>query len=138
MNNVLMIGRVFQDSDIFTTTSGKQYVNLKISISRGKDENGNWLSDIFTIQYWNKTANYINQWVHKGDIVSIEGHLAIRKTVDKDTNQNRCAYYVVGDKVTKLVNSKPKITSNNQSNNKPESVTMDDISQTVMNLPFGD
>lgn len=138
MNNVLMIGQVFQDSDIFTTTSGKQYVNLKISINRGKDENGNWLSDIFTIQYWNKTANYINQWVHKGDIVSIEGHLAIKKTVDKETNQNRYVYYIVGSKITKLSNYKSKTTSNDQNNNKPESVTMDDISQAVMDLPFGD
>lgn len=138
MNNVLMIGRVFQDNDIFTTTSGKQYVNLKLAISKGKDDEGKWKNEIFTIFLWENNARYANKWVHKGDLLLIEGHIGIKKEVDNQ-GKNVYKYYIVGDKMTKLHNAISTNSSNiNQSNEKPASIKMDDISKQIEldNLPW--
>lgn len=137
MNTIILAGRAFQDSDLFTTSTGKQYTNLKISISKGKDKEGKYQSDIFSVFVWDKTAKYVNEYVHKGDIVSIEGRVGIRKETDNQ-GKNRYSYYLVADKVTKYANSKPVQASNQTNTNATTNVTMDDISTQLNteNMPW--
>lgn len=139
MNILIMTGRVFQDSDIYTSTTGKQFVNLKISISKGKDKDGNWQSDIFTIQYWETIAQYINKYVHKGDVVSVEGRIGIKKEFDEHINKNRYTYFLTGTKITKLSNAQSKEYSHEDyqnvfkkaKENKSEEVSEDEIAKQM-------
>lgn len=114
MNIVLLVGRSIQDYTAYTTSSGKQYTNLKLSISKGKDKNGDYQSDIITVQVWENNAKFATNYIHKGDLVGVQGRITISKRINKDTGTNEYFTYLVGTSIHKLANNQPKAPETKQ------------------------
>lgn len=131
MNIVIGVGRVLRDIKLYTTSNGKQVANIEVSVNKGKDKDGNYQSDILTFQIWEQTAKYSSEYVHKGDIVSVQGKVSVRKDQDKDGN-NRYITYLVGNQVQKLANNQAKNGASNTNTQKAntsfktEDITLDD------------
>lgn len=108
MNIAIAVGRCIQDNAIYTSINGKQFANVKISVNRGKDKDGNWLSTVLTFQVWGNTAEYANKYVHKGDLISIRGRIDVRTDWDEHINKNRYTYVLTGTNIEKLANAQQK------------------------------
>lgn len=115
MNIILLVGRSIQDYTTYTTSTGKQYTNLKLSISKGKDTNGDYQSDVITIQIWENNAKFATNYIHKGDMVGVQGRIATSKRVNKETGKNEYITYLVGTSIHKLANNQPKTQETKQS-----------------------
>ncbi len=79
MNRVILVGRMTRDMEIRVIhgegTDEEQKVgrfNLAVDSYSKKDRNS---ADFFSCVAWNKVADLIEKYAHKGDKVTIEGHL---------------------------------------------------------------
>ena len=121
MNKVLLIGRLTANPELRYTTSNNAVTTFSIAIDRNfKNEDGNKEADFINIVAWNKKAEFINQYLKKGDKVGIIGRLQVR-SYQNEKGQNRYVTEVVADEVEflnskkseeKLVSAEVKVDSN--------------------------
>ena len=79
VNSVVLIGRLTADPELRTTTSGKSVCNFRIAVSkRIKPSDGSPDADFFNVNCWEKTAEFVSNYLHKGRLVAIEGRLQSR------------------------------------------------------------
>jgi single-strand DNA-binding protein len=105
VNRVVLIGRIVRTPELKTTTTGKAVVSFSIAVNKrvkGKDGAD---ADFFRVTAWGQTAEYVNTYLDKGRLVSVDGRLDTRKWKDKDGNE-REVVEVVADNVSGL--DKPK------------------------------
>ena len=79
LNKVEIIGRVGQDIELETTSSGKVYAVISIATNNNyTDAQGNKVeqTDWHRIKAWGKTAELFHQYSGKGRLVRIEGKLS--------------------------------------------------------------
>lgn len=79
MNRVEIIGRLTKDVKSESTTSGKTYIRNSIAVDRRGDG-----TDFFEIVAWEKTAEFIEKYFHKGSKVGISGRLQSGSYTNKD------------------------------------------------------
>lgn len=84
MNKVLLIGRLTKDADVRTLDSGMKLAKFCIAVNRRSKKNEHPEADFFWCQAWDKLADLIGQYVHKGDKVGIVGHVQTGKYQDRD------------------------------------------------------
>lgn len=114
LNKVMLIGRLGQNPEIRTTTTGKAVVNLTLATSEYyKDQSGNRQerTEWHRVILWENTANIVNQYCRKGSQLFVEGSLQTRKWTDKDGN-DRYTTEIVGRNIQLL---DPKGTGQGQS-----------------------
>lgn len=101
MNNVSLIGRLARDPEAKEISSG-QIAEFTIAVDRrkgrgGEEQEPHW----FRVTAFGQTADYVLQYVGKGQRVAISGRLEHRKYQDRDGN-NREAISIVADNVQGL------------------------------------
>ena len=81
MNNVTLIGNLTKDPQLTKTQSGLSLCKFTLAVKReySKDE-----SDFISCIAWKQTADYLSQYGHKGDKVSVVGSLQTGSYDDKD------------------------------------------------------
>lgn len=96
MNTICITGRLTRDPEMKTTTTGKSVMNIDLAVKRPgvKDT-----TDFLTVVLWEKKADYVQSYGHKGDMVEVSGCLTTRKWQDKDGN-NRTAYEILANAVS--------------------------------------
>ena len=90
INKVILIGRVGKDPDLRILQSGKSVVNVTLATSsKYKDRNGDQAEDTqwHRLVAYDKLADIISQYVHKGSLIYVEGSLKYGKYTDKDGNE---------------------------------------------------
>lgn len=107
MNKVILIGRVTKDIELKATDSGKQYVQFDVAIDNGKDKDGNSRdADFISCTAWEKQAETLSVYVHKGHKVAIEGSIKVDKYQNAE-GENRYKTYVLV-RGFEFLESKPK------------------------------
>ena len=79
--------------------SGKSVVNLSLATtSKRKDAGGNFIEDTqwHRITAYDKLADIIGQYVHKGSLIYIEGSIKYGKFTDKDGNEKNTTDIIAG------------------------------------------
>lgn len=66
MQNNIVIGRITKDIELRTTEKGINIVKLNIAVNNGKED-----ITFFPITLFNKTAELVNQYCRKGDLIGI-------------------------------------------------------------------
>ena len=94
MNMVCIIGRLTADTELKTTNTGKSVVSFSVAVNKDKEH-----ADFFDVVAWNKTAELVNRYFHKGDMIAIEGRLSSRVWEDRNGNKRK-AVEIVADKVS--------------------------------------
>lgn len=103
MNNFCAVGRLTSSLDYKKTPNGTSVVRFTLAVDRQfKDKDGNKITDFIPCQAWRQTADYMQQYIHKGDMVSITGELHSEKYNDKQSGQQRIRYSVVCSSVRGL------------------------------------
>lgn len=84
MNNVSLIGRLTKDVEERRTQSGTPVVSFTLAVNRRKKEDG---ADFINCIAWDKAAETIAKYVHKGDLFAVTGYIQTR-SYEKDGKMN--------------------------------------------------
>lgn len=84
MNQVCLIGRLTKDVQERRTQNGKSVVSFTLAVDRRKKEDG---ADFINCIAWDKAAETIARYVHKGDLFGVTGYIQTR-SYEKDGRMN--------------------------------------------------
>lgn len=84
MNNVSLIGRLTKDVEERRTQNGTPVVSFTLAVNRRKKEDG---ADFIPCIAWDKAAETIAKYVHKGDLFGVTGYIQTRN-YEKDGRMN--------------------------------------------------
>lgn len=85
MNTVILIGNLTKDVEIRKTTSNKNVANFTVAINNGQNRD----ADFINCQAWEKTADVLGNYTHKGSKIAVEGSI---KTQSYVNNQGQKVY----------------------------------------------
>jgi single-strand DNA-binding protein len=102
LNKVMLIGRLTRDPEVRSFSNGGKVAKIGFAVNnRKKDQSGQWVDepvfvdiDAFNRETGRKFADVVEQYLHKGSQVYIEGHLVLDQWSDKD-GQKRSKLKVV-------------------------------------------
>jgi single-strand DNA-binding protein len=85
LNKVQLIGNVGSDPEVRATQSGARVAKLSLATNRTfPDKSGQQQerTDWHRLTFFGKLADIVEQWVHKGDKIYVEGRLEYSQTQD--------------------------------------------------------
>lgn len=98
LNTVVLVGRLCTQPESKQTTSGTTVGNFRIAVNRrGKSDE----ADFFNVVCFEKTAQFVAQYVDKGALVGVEGRLQSR-TYQKENGDNVHVVEVIANSVQAL------------------------------------
>lgn len=95
LNKAILNGRLTKAPELKQTNSGKSVCSFTIAVDRSRDREK---TDFVPIVAWGKTAEFVNQWFGKGDLITIVGRIEVRSYEDKDGNK-RMATEIIAEEV---------------------------------------
>lgn len=98
MNNICITGRLTSNPEVKTTTSGVSVCSLSVAVDRDYKVNGEKVTDFIPCVFWRGTAEFVEKYFAKGDMIAVVGSLESRKWEDKEGNK-RISWEVKADKV---------------------------------------
>ncbi len=113
-NRVFLIGRLGQNPEMKTITSGKSLVTISVATSeKFKNNKGENIekTEWHRCVCWGQTADFVGKYLKKGSLVYLDGKLQTRKWQDKDGN----------DRYTTEIQVK-QITSLGSKNDNPQKI----------------
>lgn len=93
MNNFNLAGRIVKEPVIKYTKDNKPVMNLDIAINNGKDD-----TTFLPIVVFNKQAEIVSQYCHKGDMLGITGMIKNHNWED-DKGNKHYDYTFIGNRV---------------------------------------
>lgn len=110
MNKVLLIGRLTKDAEVKTLDSGMKLAKFCVAINRRTKKDEHPEADFVFCQAWDKVADLIGKYVHKGDKVGIVGRIQTGKFQDKD-GVNHDRFEVVVEEIEFLSEKKSETSA---------------------------
>lgn len=89
INNVVLVGRLTKDVELRKTQSGTSVVTFDLAVQRKFKQEGQQDSDFIRCVAWNKTADLMYQYLSKGSLIGVEGHI---QTHSYDNQQGQRVY----------------------------------------------
>ena len=90
LNKVILMGRLTKSPDTRTTQNGKFVSSFTLAVDRDFDRDK---VDFIPCVTWGKTAEFVDKWFQKGQLVAVTGELQSRQYTDRDGNK-RTVYEV--------------------------------------------
>ena len=79
INNVTLIGRLTRDAELRYTPSNIATAQFNVACNRNfKNANGEYDADFINCVIWRKLAENFANWIRKGNLVAITGHIQTR------------------------------------------------------------
>ena len=126
-NKVMLIGRITKDLELRKTQSGTSVIQFILAVNRRFKAEGQPDADFIRCQAWGKTADTMNQYLHKGSLIGVEGRITTGAFQDKDGR----TVYTTDVTVEQFDFLESKGTANTQSN-VPQDNLYQDKSSTVV------
>ena len=112
MNKALLIGRLTKDPELRATSTGRNVCQFSVAVSRNfTNANGEREADFINCVAWNKTADLMTQYLHKGSLIGLEWRIQTR-SYDNQQGQRVYVTEVVAESVQFL---EPKNAQSNYS-----------------------
>lgn len=83
INVTTLTGRITKDPELRKTQNGTSVVSFTIACNRRVPSQGQD-ADFISCVAWNKTADFMAQYVRKGALLGLEGRIQTRSYDDKD------------------------------------------------------
>ena len=128
MNKAILIGNVGKEPEIRKTQSGISVANFSLATSKkikGEDK-----TEWHRIVAWDKLAEIIEKYVHKGDKLMIEGEIETR---DYEKDGQKVYTTEIRAWNMEMLGGKPEGNQSTGSNQKVDISNLDDIDDS---LPF--
>lgn len=84
INKVVLVGRLTRDIDLRKTPNGASVVQFTTACNRRVKVQGQAEADFINCVAWNKVAELMAQYLHKGALIGIEGRIQTRSYDDRD------------------------------------------------------
>lgn len=95
MNKVLLIGRLTRDPELRYTSNNIACAEVDIAINNGKNDNGEERpADFIRVVFWDRLAENLSKFQHKGSLIAVEGQIKIQSW-DDDNGKKRYKTYVL-------------------------------------------
>jgi len=85
MNTYNCIGNLGKDPEVKYFENGNRVANFSVAVRGYKEDDTLWLD----AECWNKTADIVADYCHKGDKVGLSGSLKVQKWTDRETGKER-------------------------------------------------
>lgn len=82
MNAVVLIGRTTRDIDLRRTGNGTAVGSFTLAVNRDFKTQDGQEADFIQCVAWKKTAELLEQYVHKGDRIAVNGSIRTRNYED--------------------------------------------------------
>ena len=103
LNRVVLIGRLTRDPELKYTTNGIPVAQLGIAVQRvTKNDTGDYDVDFFNVVAWRRSAEFAQNYLTKGRLVSIDGRLRTRSWVDQASGQKRSVVEIEAENIEGL------------------------------------
>ncbi len=104
MNNVVLVGRAGQDSEIKYFESGKVRTTFSLAVNRWDSKTKAEVTDWFNVDVWDKQAEFAGEYVKKGRLVAVDGRIQTNKW--KDASGEEKERFIVVANTVRLLGSK--------------------------------
>ena len=85
MNKVTLIGRITAEPQLKLTNNGQKVCRFSLAVNRQfKNADGERKADFINCMAWQQRADLINNYVHKGDLIAIEGRIQVSSYIATD------------------------------------------------------
>lgn len=96
INSVVIMGRLTYEPELKSTQSGVAVINFQVACDRNYQSQGQERqADFIDCQAWRKTAEFIDRYFHKGDMIAIEGRIETNNYTDKNGNKRKAVTVIV-------------------------------------------
>lgn len=95
MNRCVFVGRLATDPEQKMTPSGVVNCYFRLAVQRRfKDSTGERQTDFISCVAWRQTAEYACRYLHKGEMIAVEGSLQVRQ-YEKDGEKRSVSEIIV-------------------------------------------
>lgn len=112
LNSVNLVGRLTKDPVLRKTAAGTSITSFTVACNRRFKQEGQPDADFINCTSWNKVADNVAKYTHKGSLVGVEGRIQTRSY---DDQQGKRVY--VTEIVAESVQFLESKSSNNSTNN---------------------
>jgi len=106
LNQTVLVGRLVSNPELRETDNGNKVTNITLAVPRSyKNINGEYDTDFIPCVLWKGIAENTAEYVKKGDLIGIKGHLQTRN-LEIDENTRRQSVEIIAEKVTFLSSKK--------------------------------
>ena len=96
MNIVTLIGRTTKDIEIKQTKSGKAVISFALAVNKEfKNDDGTYDADFIDCVAFDKRAEAIGKYVHKGDRIGIHGKISTNTYTRNDGSKAKSVEVIV-------------------------------------------
>lgn len=87
LNLTILEGRLTRDPELRKTNSGTEVATFTLACDRPKRRDGEQQADFIKVVVWQKTAEFLAHYFHKGDGIQVQGRIQTRNYDDKSGNK---------------------------------------------------
>ena len=98
MNKVILVGNLTKDPVLSQTTSNKHVARFTVAVRRRYGKDTQQQADFINCVAWNKTADFLCDYFHKGSGIQVCGWIQTRSWDDPD-GKKQFATEVVADEI---------------------------------------
>ena len=118
INRVVLVGRLTKEPELRTTPSGAKVCQYTLAVNRNKQE-----TDFINCVAWDKVAELLERYTHKGYQMGVEGRIQTRNYDDKKKKKVYITEVLVNsisflDKLEQNTSDFDKRVTNTQGSNK--------------------
>lgn len=84
MNTAVLVGRTTKDIELRRTGSGTAVASFTLAVNRDFRTQDGQEADFIQCVAWKKTAELLEQYVHKGDRIAVSGSIRTRNYTGND------------------------------------------------------
>ena len=111
MNQIILVGRVAQPTELHPIENGKNKSDLVLAVPRSyRNIDGEYETDFFDCILWTPIAETTTEYVKVGDVVGVKGRLQTRM-IEKEDGSKYKKVEIVAERVTFLSSKSPKEAS---------------------------
>lgn len=97
MNKVILTGRLTRDPELRYTANNKAVCDFTIATNRPVVRDGERVADFINCRVWNKTAENLDKYQKKGNLIAVIGRVQVDNYTDKEGNKKSKHYILIED-----------------------------------------
>lgn len=88
LNNIVLMGRLTRDPELRYSQAQRPVCNFTLACDRDRTTEEKKPCDFIECVAWNGSAEFVNKYFKKGQLMAVTGRLQQRKWTDKDGNDH--------------------------------------------------
>lgn len=132
MNAVVLVGRTTKDIELRRTGSGTAVASFTLAVNRDFKTQDEQDADFIQCVAWKKTAELLEQYVHKGDRIAVSGSIRTRNYTGNDGRKVYVTEVLANN--VEFLETKKSSEQSNYNNNSYGHTDLDNFNDTE--LPF--